>query len=524
MIAMLRPLLLVLAAVLLGPALTADVLVHKDGRRIEGKLVSKNDREVVFETKFATLKFPAKDVVEIVEEKTRDEIYEERLAKAKTADDFHALGTWCEENKWRRRGRKHHEKAVELDPMHEGANLALGRVKYKGEWMTPEERDARQRAEREAEMAERGLVQHEGRWVTPEEKEKLEQGLVYFQNRWMTLEESMRLQGKVLYDGRWIGAEEGHALRAIAQMSDAAGAPLGHAFGANVVVAGNAGAGVLANIAERADHVRGWFGERWSVEPGLALFDDRLAELYAFVSDAPYERSIPVTVERSKWVPEGWGKAVKRRYGYTWVDPVRISSATLRNRPDTHLDGTCYHNFGHLLAISLGYDGRNLPAWYEEGIACLIEEIAHEQNTVFCKASSGGLGGSTSGNVHRPEFDDKAMRDDGWRKRLLEALGKGGIEPFDKLAQREFHQLALVDIATSRAILEWLLTHGEGTLGKFHTVLRRHAPQQPNRVITVGRARHACYDQAFEAAVGMNHRRADAEWRNWFKREGWKSK
>ncbi|MEX1025068.1 MAG: hypothetical protein WD226_08315 [Planctomycetota bacterium] len=498
----------------------ADILVHKDGRRIEGQVVRRTASEVVFKTKFATLTFPVKDVLEIVEQKTREQEHAERLAAAQTAEDFYRLALWCEEHKFRRRTREYHERALELDPDHAGANVALGRVQYKGVWMTPAERDARQLAEQEAEMRERGLVQYEGRWVTPEERAKLERGLVEHQGRWVTLAEAMRLKGLVEFEGGWIPAVEGYARRDLAAMSKLAGIELGVAFGTDVMVAGDADVPALEAIAQRADRARRWFGEKWSVEPGLELFGGRLAELYAFVDDALYDRTIAHTVERSRWIPEGWGAAVAKRYGYTWVDPVRLSGATLRNRPDSHLDGTCFHNFGHLMAISIGYDGRNLPAWYEEGVACLIESVAHGQNTVFCRATSATGLGSSSGSKHRPVFDDKAMRDDGWRARLAAELAQGGIEPFDALARREFHELALIDIATSRAILEWLLSREPGALAKFHAVLRHHAPAQPARVILAGRDRHACYDAAFGAAVGMNHRRADAEWRRWFRAEG----
>lgn len=518
----LKPTLFLLVLLLTAALLGADVLVHKDGRRIEGEVVKKTATEVVFKTRFGTVTFPASDVKEIIKKKTRDQEYDERLGRAKSANDFFELGQWCTENKLKRRGKKHFEKAIELDPNHEGANLALGRVKYKDEWMTPEERDERQRAERTEEMAERGFVQHEGQWVTPEEKAKLEQGLVKHEGRWMTKAESMKLKGFIEFEGEWLPESHALARESHARLLKLAEAKLGIAFGNDVVVIGDADAGVLDTIAKRADFARDWFGKRWSIEPGLALFEGRLAELYPFVNDALYKKTIPLAVERSKYMPEGWGKSVAKRYGYTWVNPIRVAGSTLRNRPDSHLNGTCYHNFGHVLAISLADNGRNLPAWYEEGLACLIEEIAHGQNTVFCKASSASSGGSSSGEAHRPVFDDKAMRDDGWRKRLALELDKGGIEPFDKLARREFHQLALVDIATSRAILEWLLLKGEGKLGKFHAILRKHAPEQPNRVVLIGKDRHKCYDEAFKAAVGMTHRQADAEWRRWFKTEGQK--
>jgi len=57
------------------------------------------------------------------------------------------------------------QRAIEIDPAHAAANTWLGHVPYKGEWMKPEERERRMRADEEAEMLARvgeGLTRGRG--------------------------------------------------------------------------------------------------------------------------------------------------------------------------------------------------------------------------------------------------------------------------------------------------------------------------------------------------------------------------
>ena len=77
-------------------------------------------------------------------------------------------------------------------------------------------------------------------------------------------------------------------------------------------------------------------------------------------------------------------------------------------------------------------------------------------------------------------------------------------------------QLTLVDIAMAMGILNWLEEAGEGTLERFHGALRKSAPDAPLRVSTKGADRQARYDEAFLAAVDLDWRAADKEWRAWF--------
>lgn len=508
-------LLLPLLLLLLARPAPADVLVLADGRRIEGTIVRETTAEVEIRTAFGTFGFKRSEIVEIERGKTREELYGERLAACETAEDFYRLGLWCEENRLKRRAEKIFSRAIEVDPQHEGARLKLGFVRYGGRWMTPAERDRRQAEDFAAEMRAKGLVEHAGEWVTPEEKRKLERGLVLLGGRWMPKADAMRAQGLEELDGHWYPREEVLARRSLAGLRAATGLELSSHITREALLVGTVDRAVLERIGRGLDLGRGWFNRAFGVEPGLRLFGNRPAELYVFGdANAPYLASVDFVAARSDYIPEGWKDSVKRTYGFTWIDPIPISSARQWNRDQVDVVGHSYHHFGHLVSGRLGYSGRLLPPWYEEGIASLMELRIHRENRVFCRSGLVAYGGTRS-NTDQPEFDDNVMRDGSWRSALARAVRQGRIEPFDKLAQLDFSALTLVDIATSMAILEWMEGKGGSTLATFHKALRKGAPPAPLRVIRSGHERQAYFDRAFEAAVGVGFRQADAEWRRW---------
>jgi hypothetical protein len=513
-----RTLLGLLAGILLlAHAPAADVLVLKDGRRIEGKVVERTAADVAIETTVGTFRFPRSQIVEIIEQKTKQEVHAERLARCVTAEDFYQLGVWCDENKLRKESKAAWERAIELDPDHAGARGALGFVRYRDEWMTPEERERRMAADYAAEMRAKGFVQHEGRWVSPEDKAKLEQGLVQVDGRWMSPDAARRAQGLEEFDGRWLPREEALARRAVQEAERAVGRPLRSHLGAGALVCGTLSDATLAEIGVGLERGRAWFDAEWKAEPGTGLFGERLAEFYVFGDDsAPYLDTIGWIVSRSRYVPEGWAEAVQNVYGFVWTDPIAISSARQWNRPEGDVVGHCYHHLGHLMVNRLGYRGRLLPPWYDEGVAGLCELRVHGRNAVFCRSSFTPEGGGSKSDAAEVRMDSKLFRDGTWRTVLQRALSENRIRRFDQIARLEFSQLEMADVAASIAIVEWLEGLGPDALAEFHRELRKGAPPAPQRVIQDGRERQDVYDRAFRAAAGVGFREADETWRRWF--------
>jgi hypothetical protein len=326
----------------------------------------------------------------------------------------------------------------------------------------------------------------------------------------------MRKKGYGEWKGEMMPLERALALEAAHGFAAAAKGDVAHHVGEAGVLIGMLSASEMKPIADALVKTRAWFDGAFGAKNDLKLFGGRLPEFYVFgeEQDRFYPNAIDWTVERSNYIPEGWAKSVNKTLGFTWLDPVAISSARQGPRGPADLAGHCFHNMGHLMVGRLLYDGKLLPPWYEEGVASVAEMRTHGFNKVFCRSSVHAYEGSQS-NTERPDFDDAVMRDGSWRHALKGALERGESRPFDKLAQLPFSQLTTLDIAQSMAIVEWLESQ-PGALAKFHRALRSSAPAPPSRLHLDGNRRQQGNDAAFQAAAGMGFRQADAEWKKWF--------
>jgi len=514
-----------------GAVARADVVVLKDGRSVEGTVISDKDGVLKIQTEFGPLEFPRADVVSIEKGKTRAQDFADREAAAKTAEDFYQLGAWAQKRKMTKDAKRCMQKALDLDPKHAGAHAFFGHVEYKGEWLTPEQRDLRQKSDEEAAMLARGLVRFQDRWVTPDEKLHLEKNEVQVDGRWIPFADAQRKKGLEEYDGQWLPRAE-----ALARVDAAAAEKLLHAdyktlLTAQAIIVGPQGEDVLKQVGDGLQRGREWFDTRFKSKPGLELFGGRLAEFYLFKDNDPYVDSVDYFASLTKTVPPGWADAVKKTHGYLWWDPYPLSSARQWSRTEEDLVGHCFHHWGHLLLNRLGYDGRLLPPWYDEGVAALLEYRSHQRNAVFCKGSksevpvgpsTGGfppkkgdtkVGKGATAPLNIAPFDPRAMRDGNWKAALL--AGVKEVPAFDKLASLQFNELESADIAASMGIVEWLESRGPDALRNFHDVLRKNAPPAPARVLSTTGERERMYEAAFQAATGIGWKAADQAWRQW---------
>jgi hypothetical protein len=507
---------LILVSILVGGEADADVVVLKDGRRVEGDVIEETSSKVVVKTAFGELTFARVEVESIERGLTRKQELKQREEAAKTADDFYELGLWAKAQRMNRDAKRCMTRATELDEGHVKAHEYLGHVLYKNKWMTPEERERRSQADHEAGMRDQGLVLYEGEWVTPEAKRRLEQGLVRFEGRWMTVPEAKREQGLELYKEQWLPRAETLAREDADTIGEATGLRLAVAVTPDALLAGPIAPADLVFVGKGLVASRGWFDRTFAAPPGLELFGGRMAELYLWDRESgPYLKSLSRFASWTSTVPDGWVDAAALSHGVVYWDPFPLSSARQWNRNPEDLHGHCYHHWGHMLANRLGYDGRLLPPWYDEGLAGLIEYRTHGRNRVFCRAVS-GPGRGTVAKRAAYDIDPADLRRGQWRRLLEGALQENRIPKFDQIAQRELSFLEVVDILASMAIVAWLENQGDGAISRFHAVLRREAPPVPERVILQARDRQAVYDKAFGEAVGMNWREADTAWRSWF--------
>jgi hypothetical protein len=526
--------LLGLAMVLLAGTCLADVLVMKDGRRIEGTVTAQDSKTVKIHTTFGDFEFPAAEVERVEKGKTGAQDFDERFKAAKTTEEFFALGQWADQKKMRTEAKQAMRRVLELEPKHAGANTFFGKVAYKGEWLTPAERDTRAAADAEAEMLAKGFVRWKEQWVTPDEKAHLERNEVLVEGQWIPFEAAQRKKGLELFGEQWLPRAEALARSDAAQVEELLKLPLGKALGEDAFLVGDYREEELQKIIAGLKKGRGWFDGTFKAPPGIALLGGRLAEIYIWNKPAYYLDSVAHFAALTQSIPGNWGEAVQKAFGFVWWDPYPLSSARQWGRSEADIEGHCYHHWGHLLANRLGYDGRLLPPWYEEGIASLMEFRTHGVNLVFCKGElvekpipGDGTGGSGKGGLRETKvlkkgappanFDGKTMRAGGWRDALRGGLAGDAIPPFDELAARQFDELTLPDITAAMAIVEWIEGHGPGALRVFHDELRQAAPPAPNRVLPNVYLREACYEKAFQAAVRLSWKDADAAWRAWFK-------
>jgi hypothetical protein len=428
---------------------------------------------------------------------------------------------WAEAQKLKSHAKSAFKRAVALDPAHEGANLALGLVKYQNRWLTPEERDRQAAADLEAEKLAQGLVKYDGRWVTREEQEKLAQGLVLLDGKWVQREVALRAQGLEVFEGRWLPRAEALARADLSDAERVAGVKLESVWTADFFVAGPWPQAFLTRISEALVRGRGVFDASFAAEGGLALLGGRMAEFYCFArDDRPYVDSVAHFGSLSPSLPSGWAEATTRAHGFYWFVPYALSSARVGYREDGELVGHSLHHWGHLLVNRDGQDGKLLPPWYDEALACWLEFRVLGSNVVACRGKREPREAETTTASQLASaglFDWTSFRRGAWRASLAGALERNAVPSLEKLTVAEFSDLGLVELATGMAILEWIDSHGAGALGKFHAALRKGQPRPPDRVEKDARKRMALYDTAFRAATGESLVAANAAWKEWFR-------
>ncbi|MFC1586762.1 LA_0442/LA_0875 N-terminal domain-containing protein [Planctomycetota bacterium] len=196
-----KPLLMIFAAVLLCCPVFAEILFLKNGRKVEGKIIKEDDTNLVFRTNSGMqITYKKSDIKKIDREHvSAEDVYTNKLKEMdnQSAEDHFQMAGWCKENLSNKKAREHWQKAIEIDPDHEGARTALGFTNYKGKWLTKKElevvkaREAEEYAsdaESQA-MRDKGYEKFNGDWVPKEDIPHLEKGEVKYGDKWMTPEE-----------------------------------------------------------------------------------------------------------------------------------------------------------------------------------------------------------------------------------------------------------------------------------------------------------------------------------------------
>jgi len=180
----------------------------KSGGEVRGKVL--NDRNA--QTSDLSIRTVAGALVTVPREQVefvarRSMLYEEYELKSRltpnTVEDQWSLAEWCVEKRMMRQREIHLERILELDPENASAHQGLGHVQRNGAWTTHEQ-----------DMLARGYVKYRGRFITPEEKLLLD-------NSEEDREQQLAWYEKIRVWSTWLtGRYDGPRKKAIAELKD----------------------------------------------------------------------------------------------------------------------------------------------------------------------------------------------------------------------------------------------------------------------------------------------------------------
>jgi hypothetical protein len=144
----------------------ADVIVLRGGGEIQGKVIPNAKKpdtvQVLLLNGRNPLTFQKKQILQVIPKASPLDGYLTRRDKVgPTAQAEYDLGLWCEQNGLGDLAKIHYEAALGYDRDFAPAHKKLGHVEHDGHWLSREELNQVQ-----------GLVKYKGKWVTEEERAK----------------------------------------------------------------------------------------------------------------------------------------------------------------------------------------------------------------------------------------------------------------------------------------------------------------------------------------------------------------
>ena len=126
----------VLVPLLLAYSLRADVVILKDGRRFEGKVIEKGQTVEIRKGSIKTF-FERHEIARIEKKLSPAEELAERRAALdpKDADGHYELGMWCIDKRLRSKADELFETCIKIDLDHARARQMLGHVQRGGKWV-----------------------------------------------------------------------------------------------------------------------------------------------------------------------------------------------------------------------------------------------------------------------------------------------------------------------------------------------------------------------------------------------------
>ncbi|MFI5402637.1 MAG: hypothetical protein ACHQ1G_06840, partial [Planctomycetota bacterium] len=463
----------ILPLLLCAAVVRADDIYGKQGDKpfaADVKVVSEGEKILYVDKSLKERSF-AKDMVGRIE-KRRSDVHEclDKLDAAKDGAALVAVAQWAEQKKFTKAALDSiYERALAADPRNEPANLWLGRVLYKDEWMTPAQKEERERLDLEAEKAAQGLVRFEDQWVTPEDKAKLEQGLRKHDGRWMTPDEIKEAEGFVKHDGKWVKKSELEAIKILGPARKDTG------LGDQMVIAQTERFLVLGDLPE--DQMKDLAGamERLYVEwkrifpdaDEKLLFGGGKYTLYAFKKSAPYQKLVRAIFDHLKEEPghsDAWMKREEERSrsrlrvtSFWEVLPGPHSAHVQMPDPFEGMRSHCAHFAANVLATR--HARVVFPTWWlNEGIGYYFEK----QITGSIQTFSTDVGVAKYAENPAPDAKGDPWLDAAqWNNLVLQLVRTGRDPQLDKMKGKNLYEaenrLSVQDVAKAHSVVTFLV-------------------------------------------------------------------
>jgi hypothetical protein len=390
----------VLIVLFIGSAF-GDVIHFKDGRKIEGEIVSQDAKTVTIKTKYGTKSFPLSDIDSIETKKTKDQEYQEQLKKTnpKDADAVMALIVWCNDNGMESASRKHLREIIRLDPNHKEAREMLGYVMHEGKWVTPKEMEAIKKKEEIEKMKADGLVEYKGEWLPAEDVEKLKEGLIKYNDEWVTKQEKERLEKNLLkYEGQWLPKEDVEKMKqglfkVGEEWVDKKNANRLHADWEDPWVLHSEHIKIRTNLDyDYAQQLLAEGESTYNLVKSLVKTEPKL-------NDSPLIMYVVSTIEEYNNIGDAIGDEKSSNYPVFYVEesmddgPISVSYSTGRNEAALRFTkGLVRHMIAECYLRRLDEKGE-IPLWFIKGHAAKLERFWHPQYISWSLKSMRSVGG-----------------------------------------------------------------------------------------------------------------------------------
>ncbi|MDA1196122.1 MAG: hypothetical protein O2894_13205 [Planctomycetota bacterium] len=491
---------LILAALLLAwlPSAAAHTVRTKAGKVYEGAIVSRSDTEIVIDTTFDGQKvIPTAEIAAV--DDAVPPLREQLAYRAGLAEDVAArwdLYTWAHDKGFKKELTFILEAIIDVAPDDRRARKLLGHKKVGSTWMTPEEEKRHLEQAFEAEQRAKGLVPYKGEWVTPKERDAREQGLLKDGDDWVTEEEFHRRRGEQMIGGKWVklGHAEGKALteRIVAEARIPISYHWGPHFDAHAEVSPELGQRIV-EACESAYAVM-----RRTLRPTPDEYPEVLEErIHLFLN-----KKIPGFVRFAAWFDKtydvesltpGWKTAIQRQHAWWHVQDIRGVGVYQFPNTDKTFVSNVVHNAGLVLLTRYKANYAFPSVWLLEGFSYYLELEALGYTQSFTLGQGGGTGGEGTG-MAGPLWADSAK----WRPALRDLVGQGQDPPLRRIAKMTLDQFRYVELVKSWSVVEFLVRWDAARFKTF---------------IGLSKDRSKTEEEALQAAYGVDYRALDEKWR-----------